>query len=197
MKTKKFYCYVDETGQDTQGELFIVSVVIVGTERDQALELCERIERQTGKGRRKWIRARYAQRLAYIQQILREPIFQDKLVFSIYINTRDYLSVTIQTIALAIQTHVSQPEKVTVLLDGLPRSQQRTVGARLRRLGIRMRKVRGVRKDESNALIRLADALSGFVRAAVEGQEEMEELLQQGKQRGYLRELGEEKNPRG
>jgi len=71
MKTKKFYCYVDETGQDTQGELFIVSVVIVGTERDQALELCERIERQTGKGRRKWIRARYAQRLAYIQQILR------------------------------------------------------------------------------------------------------------------------------
>ena len=32
--TQKFYCYVDETGQDTQGELFIVSVVIADQERE-------------------------------------------------------------------------------------------------------------------------------------------------------------------
>jgi hypothetical protein len=27
-KTEKLYCYVDETGQDTMGKFFIVSVVV-------------------------------------------------------------------------------------------------------------------------------------------------------------------------
>jgi len=56
-------------------------------------------------------------------------------------------------------------------------------------LHIRVRKVRGVRKDESDALIRLADALCGFVRGAVEGQEAMQGLLEQGKRTGFLKEL--------
>jgi hypothetical protein len=63
------------------------------------------------------------------------------------------------------------------------------VGRRLRHLGVRTRKVRGVRKDESDALIRLADALCGFVRAAIEGQEVMKKLFEWGKKKGYLKEL--------
>jgi len=31
--SKKYYCYIDETGQDTQGKIFIVSVII--TEREK------------------------------------------------------------------------------------------------------------------------------------------------------------------
>ena len=34
MVTKKIYCYVDETGQDTKGKLFIVSIVVVGKDKD-------------------------------------------------------------------------------------------------------------------------------------------------------------------
>jgi len=30
----KLYCYVDETGQDTLGELFIVAVVVSDADRD-------------------------------------------------------------------------------------------------------------------------------------------------------------------
>ncbi|HIP97684.1 MAG TPA: hypothetical protein EYH32_10770, partial [Anaerolineae bacterium] len=83
---EKLYCYVDETGQDTRGELFIVSVVIVGAGRDQAIQLCEAIERATGKGRVKWLKTRYDRRLAYIRRVLQEPIFQGKLNFAIYQN---------------------------------------------------------------------------------------------------------------
>jgi hypothetical protein len=34
-ENQKFYCYVDETGQDTMGELFIVSVVVSSSQRDE------------------------------------------------------------------------------------------------------------------------------------------------------------------
>jgi hypothetical protein len=76
------------------------------------------------------------------------------------------------------------------LIDGLPRSQQGEIGTRLRRLGIQTKKVRGVREDENDALIRLADALCGFVRTAVEGHDAMKDLFEWGKQKGYLKELG-------
>lgn len=168
--TQKLYCYVDETGQDTQGE------------------------------RVKWIKTRYDRRLAYIRRVLQQPIFQGKLNFAIYRDTREYLSLTVQTVAQAILIHAQEPYKATVLIDGLPRSQRAKVGTRLRRLGVRIRKVRGVRKDESDALIRLADALCGFVRAASEGQEAMKQLFEWGKKAGYLCELEvevKEKNPLG
>jgi hypothetical protein len=187
--TKKIYCYVDETGQDTQGELFIVSIVVTDQERARAIQVCEAIEQATGKGRVKWIKTRYDRRLAYIRRILQEPIFQSRLNFAIYQDTRDYLPLTVQTIARAILAHAQEPYKATVLIDGLPHSQQREVGRRLRHLGVRTRKVRGVRKDESDALIRLADALCGFVRAAIEGQEAMKKLFEWGEKKGYLREL--------
>lgn len=112
---EKLYCYADETGLDTQGELFIVSVVVTGAEREQIIQLCEEIEQATGKGRVKWVKARYDRRLAYIQRILQEPILQGKLHFAIYRDTEDYLTLTVQTIASSIRTHARQSYKATVL----------------------------------------------------------------------------------
>lgn len=48
---QKLYCYVDENGQDTKGDIFIVSVVVTGKERDRLLNLCEEIEVESGKGK--------------------------------------------------------------------------------------------------------------------------------------------------
>lgn len=187
--TRKLYCYVDEAGQDTQGELFVVAIVVTDQERDRAIQVCEAIEGETGKGRVKWIKTRNDRRVAYIRRILQQPTFQGKLNFAIYRDTQDYLPLTIQTIARAILAHAQEPYKATVLIDGLPHSQRRDVGRCLRHLGVRIRKVRGVRKDESDALIRLADALCGFVRAAIEDHEEMKALFEWAKQKGYLKEL--------
>lgn len=36
---QKLYCYVDENGQDTKGDIFIVSIVVTGKERDELLVL--------------------------------------------------------------------------------------------------------------------------------------------------------------
>jgi hypothetical protein len=187
--TRKLYCYVDETGQDTRGNLFIVSVAVADEERDRLLALCEKIETETGKGRVKWIKTEYARRLDYVRRILQEPIFKGKLNFAVYRNSKDYLPLTVLTIARAIVACEIGAYSATVLIDGLPRSQERWVGSELRHLHVKVRKVRGVHKDENDALIRLADAMCGFVRAAVEGQEAMLQLFEWGKQRGFFREL--------
>lgn len=76
--TQKLYCYVDETGQDTDGNLFIVSVVITGNEQDYCRDLCEQIETESGKGKAKWIKAGYNQKLDYVMRIVHEPYFAGK-----------------------------------------------------------------------------------------------------------------------
>jgi hypothetical protein len=57
MPTPKAFCYVDETGQDTKGRLFIVAVVVTGEQRDDCLAWCEAMEQSTGKRRFKWGKA--------------------------------------------------------------------------------------------------------------------------------------------
>jgi len=188
---KKLFCYVDETGQDTRGELFIVSVVTASRERDQFLQVCEAIEQETGKGRVKWIKTAYDQRIAYIRRVLDMSIFRGKLSFAVYRNTQDHVSLTVLTIARAIWGTHETDYKATIFIDGLSRTQERTVGNRLRQRGVHTKKVRGVKKDDNDALIRLADAVCGFVRAAIERQSAMEELFERGIRTGVLRDLSE------
>ncbi len=188
--TQKFFCYVDETGQDTRGELFIVAVVIASQERNQLRQTCEDIERDSRKGRRKWVKTTYSRRLAYIRQVLERPIFEGKLNFAVYRDVQDYPSLAVQTIALALSARAETDYKATILIDGLPRSVERQVGLQLRRSGIRAKKVRGL-KDENDALIRLADAVCGLVRGAAEGQPAMRALFERAIQTGVLRDLSE------
>ena len=46
---RKLYCYVDETGQDTKGKLFIVSVIITKEDRDEINKFLQEIETKRGK----------------------------------------------------------------------------------------------------------------------------------------------------
>jgi len=186
---QKLYCYVDETGQDTKGDLFIVSVVLAEAERDKLKEQLKKIERTTGKGRRKWMKARKGQRTAYIRSILKVSALKGKLSYAVYRYTTDYLSATVLTTARAITAHIEGNYKAVVFVDGLRKSQTKWFGKELRHLRLRTEKVRGVRKEESDALMRLADAIAGFVRAALSGEEEMVAILERAKAEGYIKEL--------
>ena len=54
MEKSKLYCYVDESGHDTLGRIFIVSVVVVKREKDELLGFCELCEKESGKKGTKW-----------------------------------------------------------------------------------------------------------------------------------------------
>ena len=51
----KRYFYVDESGQDTKGQFFIVAIVISEQDADDLRMACLEIERLSRKGTRKWI----------------------------------------------------------------------------------------------------------------------------------------------
>ena len=72
LKKQKLDCFVDETGQDTQGEFFLVAVVI-DEQPDDPHSALEQIEEASKKGLRKWFHAGKERRHAYIQQVVDFP----------------------------------------------------------------------------------------------------------------------------
>lgn len=187
---QKLYCYVDENGQDTKGDVFIVSVVVTGKERDELLILCEKIEEESSKHKDKWGRAKYARRIDYMNKVFSNKVFKGKLRYSVYHEQPNYDLATITGIAKAV--HFKEPEEYTTLVyvDGLSKNKRQKYGSELRKLGIPTRKVQGVNKDENNALIRLADAVAGFVRDVIDEEKgEIQQLFKEAMKNGYLIEI--------
>jgi hypothetical protein len=185
----KFACYVDETGQDTAGAFYLVSVVVTEYEREELHTKLEAIEQETGKHKRKWNKAKKEWRMAYIRRILSEPGFRGRLHFGVSQANAGYVDATIQTTAEAILCYAQAPYKATVFVDGLSRSEERIFTNGLKRRRIRTEKVRGL---EENAFIRLADALCGFLREVIaEENVEYRRLMARGIKDGYLIEVRE------
>jgi hypothetical protein len=187
----KLYCYIDESGQDTKGSTFVVSIVIAQAERDELIATLERIEQESGKGDLKWAKAQDSRRVAYIRAVLKIPSFRGKLYYGTYANTLAYVELTVQTAAKAITAHIkAEKYKADVYLDGLRESERDTFAVSLRKQGIRTGKVRGL-DDERDALIRLADAMCGFVRDTLEGRSDFHQLMEAATREGYLMHVGE------
>lgn len=75
---------------------------------------------------------------------------------------------------------------VTVFVDGLRKGEMPQFARGLRDLHIKRRKIRGVRKDENNSLIRLADAVCGLVRDARDGNDWAHSVLQKLEKREII-----------
>lgn len=171
MTVQKLYCYVDETGQDTRGESFIVSVVVAQEDREQLVQLVETVEQETGKKATKWHKTAREIKQRFVEQLVQNQTLRRKIFYSSYRNTSTYQELTVLTIAAAIHVTKRQTNyKASIFIDGLQKSEIMVVSAKLRKIGVNTEKVRGVR-DESHALIRLADAMAGFIREYEEGRE--------------------------
>ena len=138
-------------------------------DRDALRALLEKIEREAGKRTPSWHRTKATVKAAYLERVLASPLLVGKVFYAVRKDTTSYRDETIQTIARAIQAaKTSTRYKASIFIDGLTRPEFRDVGPALRRIGVAREKVRGVR-DESDALIRLADAIAGLVRENLEG----------------------------
>ena len=169
MSSKRIYCYVDETGQDTEGDIFIVTVV-VPENRDEVLEYIENVEQQSGKGKFKWGKADHAKRFSYIETILSQRKYPLKIYYSFYKNTKEYKTLTIISIFKSVQSIKGfKNHKFIISVDALGEKDRRYYGSELHKLGVPSRQVKGVKRETSNSLIRLADSVCGFIRDAIEG----------------------------
>ena len=186
-KAERIDFYVDESGQDTQGELFVVAGVAVENS-DKARQLCASIERTSGKGIAKWGRAEKSKRLVYLQTVISDNRFSDFILFSyVFRKTRDYTGATIQSIDLAVASLYPSGVPVYVYVDALVSAHWSRYKTRLRKLGCHVKKVRGIKKDENEPLIRLADAVAGATRDLLEYEDiELKKLFSLAMERGIL-----------
>lgn len=186
---QKLYAYVDETGQDTEGALFVVAVVVTSLQ-EEFRRFVEMLERETGKGRTKWIKTRRASRAAFWRRFAAEAspawgaIWVGRLVRS-----REYVPYVIAATAQAILAMAGATDyRVTVLLDGLKWQEQRRFAKGLRERRVKVRKVRGLRGSK-DPFLRLADAAAGLARAVLEGESSFREHYQRMIERGLIQEV--------
>jgi len=165
MKKRKLYAYIDESGQDTKGLFFVVSVLILEQEREIILAELEKIETASGKKNTKWNKSRPKFRQVYIESLLNIAKLKDRIFFEIFSDTKKYIELTSFAAAKSILKKSGNDDyKVTVFIDGFKKKEVSVFTRGLRDLRIKTRKIRGVKKDENNALIRLVDAICGLVR---------------------------------
>ena len=94
-KPHKLYCYVDETGQDTLGKLFVVVAVVAGDERQQLIDFLETAEHQSG-GRRKqqWSKCEtYKRREKYLDAAF-TSVVRGKIFFEVFKGSTDFEQMT-------------------------------------------------------------------------------------------------------
>ncbi|OGL77155.1 hypothetical protein A3J43_00005 [Candidatus Uhrbacteria bacterium RIFCSPHIGHO2_12_FULL_54_23] len=169
---ENLYCYVDETGQDTKGTLFCVccTVVVSAAMRDQLEKILEDIEHASRK-RSKWQKTDKKVRRAFLDALISHRHDLEGCVYvEHFYRIVDYTEATIEAIARSVGRSPHPGVPVVVYIDGLSKHMVNVVGVGLRRYGLMVGKVKGL-KDEQSALIRLSDAVAGFVRDYLEGQD--------------------------
>ncbi len=186
----KLYAYVDESGQDTKGVFFVVSLVILDSDHETILQQLEAIEGRSRKGKVKWHRARYVYRQAYIDELANMTRLTRSLYCESFTGSQEYEKLTVTATAHAIHRRSQgSPDEVTVFVDGLLKHEAVRFATQLRAQWRTVRKVRGVQKEQNNALIRLADALCGVVRDAEDGQTWAVDALRRLQRNGLLERL--------
>src|SRR5882724_6977871 len=121
---QKLYCYVDETGQDTKGQMFLVALVVTGNERDALIQEAERIEEASGKRLMKWRKTPLARKIAYLHAILSSPSFAGTLSYAKYGAIKEaYLDLMVYAVARAILKKAQGPYQATVIVDGLHKGE--------------------------------------------------------------------------
>lgn len=183
------YVYVDESGQDTGGIMFVVSALVLQEEREQILEILRAIEERSKKGNMKWRKSRYAYRQSYLEEIKLCGYLHNKIFFEVFSDTKKYIELTAYAAAKAILKNAKGDYRATVFIDGFRKREVEVFTRDLRDLHIKTRKVRGVKRDENNAFIRLVDAIRGLVRDAYEGDKNAKALLDEFKSRRIITEL--------
>lgn len=187
---QKLYCYIDESGQDTKGKFFVVSVVILEENRQEILQELEKIENESGKRQIKWHKVRPLFRKIYFEKIAQAVLFGGTIFFENFTSGDYYLKMTSYATAKAILKKAQKkPYTASIYVDGFNKKEVANFSKELRALQINKKNVRGVKRDENNAFIRFADALCGLIRDQEDGREWAIEMVRKLKKRGIVSAL--------
>lgn len=164
----KLYGYFDENGLETRGRIFVVAGVMLQPPVDSIRAQLDTLEQDTGKGKTKWSASKHPARMAYIRSIFSNTMLQGHLCYVVFRNTQDYDAAMISAIERIVTSYAMPDDVINIYVDALSKTKRQMYKKELKRLGLLMHQLRGVAKDENDAVIRLVDALAGFIRDAVD-----------------------------
>lgn len=184
----KLYCYVDETGQDTKGKLFLVAVVLKEITEVEVLEKkLGEIEIRSGKKQSKWKKISIDIKKKYLDELIQVKELKNNIFYTAYQASMEYSKLTSLTIAKAVLAKTSANYTVTVIIDGLNDKERDVVRKELKKLKIKYRKIRGM-KDEQSIFLRLSDAMAGFLREVYEGEKYTKQFIKRFKKASIVTE---------
>ena len=190
----KLYVYTDESGQDVRSRQFVVAVVIVsGSDISLVRKTLQDLEEASGKRKKKWTKSTIAVRCAFWQGLIGIRELRGGVFVKRYARkpaSQDYLALTVQAIREALIVAAGKSEvEATVIIDALQKQFYSAVRSGVSKPpAIRVRKVRGL-PEESEACLRLADAVAGCARAASEETEYAQVLYADALRTGLVRQL--------
>jgi hypothetical protein len=171
--------------------VFIVAVAIFEKDRAELEKICERYEKDSGKGKRKWNRSNPESRLTYLRMVIDDERFSKTLCYSPSVPPlrTEFDARTVLGIAKAIQWKQPKADYTSeIYIDGITEAKKTEYVKELRAIGIHVHRVRRA-TDDTSAFIRLADALAGLAREALEGREESVTLLRRAIKRKVIAEV--------
>ncbi len=188
-KKRKLYAYVDESGQDSKGKFFVVSVIILEDNKENLWNKLERIEFLSNK-QKKWTKTRPKFKRKYIEELLKINKLKQAVYYKSFSN-REYLKFTAITIAKAISDKIEKNRNynLTIYIDGFVQTELNNIKKELKVLNIKISKLRGVKKEENNAFIRLSDAICGLVREKERKNDWANNILQKLKNKKIITEV--------
>ncbi len=162
---QKFYCFVDESGQDTKGKIFLVAIVVKEQGGLEALkEKLLKIEAKTKKNLIKWSSSSKVVREKYLEEVTTLKELSGTIFYSVYHDTKEYVPLVAITLAKAIHFKNNTTGLNRIIIDGLNDKERDRIRLELKKLGVRYDKIRGM-KDEQDAILRLADTIAGLMRS--------------------------------
>jgi len=192
VKTEKIYCYVDETGQDTGGKLFIVVSIVVMAEKTAVEIFLDACETKSGRYKNKWQKSTRIKRRRYVDIALSPALLREKIFWRMYKKSKNYIELTAEMVADSINTYFKNHGIVSgeanIIIDGLNKKEKVRITQIIRQRRIKINKIRGMR-DQSNSLIRLADTVAGMVRDASEGSRDWQPVVEKLKKGGVINEI--------
>jgi hypothetical protein len=108
--------------------------------------------------------------------------------YTIYREQTNYIPLIARTIIKVILLKAYGNYQATIIIDGINEAEQKRVKRLLKESHIRYKNVRGP-KDESTALLRLADAMAGFLRDYHEGKSYADKLYRTFQMQEFICEV--------
>jgi hypothetical protein len=185
---KKLYCFVDETGQDTGSQVFVVVAVIVTSNIETVRQRLEELEKYTKIGVIKWHKSNYKFRIEFLEEFLRQDN-EDLYIYFLKVKKPVfYWLPTIEVLQKSIPNHSGSKTQVIICVDGLDKFSSKKYTNALRSKDLKIKLAKGPR-DESEPLIRLADRWAGCIRMSLSANKDCETLVARAKKRSLLKEI--------